>query len=178
MRGTTNPLTWGARVSKDDAPPPLEIPTKRRQLRAVPDYWLAVWASRENLTTAERRRVEGEREHRKRLRNESDVIVGVCIGREGITPQQFDYIAGYLTGMQPAGVVHAGAPAKLVRAIGDLDIATETDFREVVQAAHVVLAAVKEPTEPVQKSGVWGAVKYARHRRTPVRIVLPNGTEG
>jgi FAD/FMN-containing dehydrogenase len=46
-----------------------------------------------------------------------------------------------------------------------------------VRQATAVVAAPKEPEKPDRVEGVWEAVRYARHRRVPVRVVLPNGDE-
>jgi hypothetical protein len=160
---------------KDDAPAPDEIPTKRRQLHDVPDYWLAVWASRDNLTNTERARVGEERDRRKHARRQQDVTVGVLVGPEGATPEQTEYIVGYLLTLGATTIVAVDLPAKIERRLDGIPVAGAPDFQVVVRASDVVLAA---PRASQAAGVVLDGIRYARHRRVPVRVVLPNGMEG
>lgn len=47
--------------------------------------------------------------------------------------------------------------------------------KAIVQASAVLLAFPKTPTETV-RSGTWYTVRYARYRKRPIRIFLPDGT--
>lgn len=167
-------------MSKDDVETPQRPPSKRRQLQSadVLDTWLAVWATDDNLTPSERRRAQDERDRRKAARRREDAIVGVIVGPEGATPAQSAYITGYLLTLPATGVCHAGVSRGIARAFppGVAEIGAP-DWQAVVRVADVILAAPKEQSEPVQKLGVWSAIRYARHRNVPVRIVLPNGEE-
>lgn len=165
---------------KTDAPTPATVPTKRRQLHDALDRWLAEWLTRDDLTHSERQRVEAERERRKRVRGMSaEAVVGVLIGAEGATPEQLAYISGYLLTMDPVAVCHAGVARRVAQAFRTLDEIGAPDMGAVVRNADVVLAVPAHAREPArEESGVWAAIRYARHRKVPVRIVLPNGTEG
>jgi hypothetical protein len=135
---------------KDDAPTPATIPTKRRQIRKALDRWIAEWLAREDLTPAQRMRIEYER---KRRRQPERGLVLLIVGREGMTPPQ----RARVTELAPS--VAALLP--------------EDDGRAMIRDASAVIAA------PRARAGgdVWDAVRYARHRRVPVRVVLPNGEE-
>lgn len=167
---------------KDDAPAPRRIPKKRRVLEdtnATLDRWLAEWLDRPDLTPSERRRVQEERERRKQARRApEDVTVGVLVGREGMTPEQTDYIAGYCLTLPASAVVCVGSlPRKLAVRLDGIAIVGAPDDQAVVRSADVVIAAPKKPHEPTTQVGVWAGVKYAKHRSLPVRVVLPNGEE-
>jgi hypothetical protein len=49
--------------------------------------------------------------------------------------------------------------------------------QELVRSSTTVVAAPKEREKPNTVEGVWEAVRYAKHRRVPVRVVMPDGTE-
>ena len=50
-------------MSKDDAPTPVEVPHKRRQLEQALDRWLNEWLAMD-LTPSERRRITEEQARR------------------------------------------------------------------------------------------------------------------
>lgn len=141
---------------KDDAPTPEKIPTKRRQLREALDRWLVEWLTRPTITPAEAKRVERERARRKTLK--PTTVVGVLAGREGLTPEQREYVRGYFVDMDPT-VMQTG---------------TEAELSNIVRSSNVVVAA---PPRSVKTGAVWEAVRLAKHRHVPVRVVLPNGKE-
>jgi hypothetical protein len=162
---------------KEDVEMPLVVPQKRKQLEAALPQWLAVWATDESQPPSARKRAQAERDRRKAL--VPDVRVGVIVGEEGMTPVQREVVAGV---MASATELHwpAGAVKHLRRALAGLDDIPghpHEDVREVVRQATAVVAAPKEPEKPDRVEGVWEAVRYARHRRVPVRVVLPNGDE-
>jgi hypothetical protein len=152
-------------VSRDDVPVPEEVPRKRRVLEdesVTLDRFLAVWAARPDLTPSDRRRVEDERYRRKRL--SPIVCLGVLVGREGMTPAQRQAFAEYREQIKATEVTE---PA---------DRGSYAVLQAVVKVSTVLFAAPKEPREPIgRKAGVWAAVRYAKHRGVPVRVVLPTG---
>lgn len=152
-------------MSRDDVPVPEEVPRKRRVLEdpsVTLDRFLAIWAARDDLTPSERRRVDAERYRRKRL--SLPVCLGVLVGREGMTPEQRQALAEYREQINPTEVTE---PA---------DRGSYAVLQAVVKVSTVLFAAPKEPREPIgRKAGVWAAVRYAKHRGVPVRVVLPTG---
>jgi hypothetical protein len=164
---------------KDDVDVPAEIPRKRRALEGWLDKWIAVWLARDDLTPFERRRLEVEKKRRRKA--QPDVKVGIVIATEGLTPEQRDYVTGFLVTSHPTELhVRLGDAPRLRKAIiGHEDVAATAhpDHKDVVRAATVVVAAPKEPERPDHVEGVWEAVRFAKHRKTPVRIVMPNGEE-
>ena len=161
---------------KDDAPVPKKVPTKRRQLEAALDRWLAVWWVGD-LTPSERRRVHEERERRKRRAARPDRNVGLLIGPEGATPAQATAIIDAAS--DATHVSYYGQATRLLRAgLPPVPVLELPDAQDVVRASNVVVAAPKEPSEPAgPKAGVWAGVKFARHRGVPVRVILPSGKE-
>lgn len=152
-------------MSKDDIEIPSEIPRKRRQLEAALDSWVAFWLSGEP-TPSQRRRLEEERERRKRLRRAQSRVVAVIVGPEGQTPEQKAAITEALTAAQDTVLRPPIVAAK-----------------SAIRSSDLVIAAPRESAAPsdVQirdRSSVWHAIDYAKHRRVPVRIIMPNGKEG
>lgn len=151
--------TWPA--MKDDAPTPNAVPRKRRDMHDALDRWIAEWLARSNLTVAERERLEAEKARRKLTRGRRpDVVLGVLVDREGMTPAQNKALKDY--------VAETGATREL----------SSGDHKAVVRVATILFAAPKHARQPANgEPGVWAAIRYARHRRVPVRVVLPNGKD-
>lgn len=154
---------------KDDAPPPAAVPRKRRQLESLPDRWIAEWLSGAYpLPRGDRLRLEAERERRKAVRRAEDRTVTVVIGPEGQTPQQRAAVADALAMLQPT---QFHRPMILEH------------VRQAIRESDFVIAAPREATPPSDqqvrdRSWVWLAVDYAKHRRVPVKIIMPDGKEG
>jgi hypothetical protein len=158
-------------MSKEDvADMPAQPPHKRRSLRAVPDVWLAVWAGSEILTPAEQRRVQEERERRK-AQGVAQTRVAIVKGEEGMTPAQ------------RRAILSAVPTGALVRH-WQLSGGAEDLYREALnREVDLMIAAPREMTMPNnvptwERSPVWAAIAYAKNRRIPVKIILPNGEEG
>lgn len=175
---------------KDDAPAPDKIPQKRALLQdreRTPDLWLRQWLVRDDLHYRERRRISAEIERRKESR--LSVRLAVIAGPEGVTPQQVRVARDQIKRIQPTEVRLVGQTVKMHRLFAkDLnafvdygDIHPEGDLaRSLIRSATVVLAFPKERYKPTQVEGVWDAVRFAKHRDLPVRVILPDGstTEG
>jgi hypothetical protein len=142
---------------KTDVPElPARVPSKRHQIRRLLDLHIALWLASDDITDAERERLQAEKDRRKRER--PAVHVGVIVGREGMTPEQRAYVRGYVMTLAPTTV----------------ETLAGNDHRELIRASTIVIAAPKSR----QRSGaVWDAVAYARLRKVPVRIVYPDGGE-
>lgn len=155
-------------MAKDDAPAPetSQIPRKRRALEGVPDLWLAQWLAR-TLKPGERRRLEAEKERRKALRKRESFAVTTVQGVEGWTPRQAD---GILSAAEGA--------SSLMRTV-----ATDTEMvRRCIIGADLVIAGPREMSVPKnvptwERSPVWAAIAYAKHRRVAVKIIMPDGRE-
>lgn len=151
-------------MSKEDTPLPAEVPRKRRQLEGALDLHLAQWLAGDTLTPSERRRLEEEKARRKTAIPTRLVVR--LVPKEGMTPEQKRavYVAvGEEQATTIATIVHVP------------DGATRDKLRTLNPDA--IVAAVKETREPAGvKTGVWDAVKFARHRRLAVRVVLPDGS--
>ena len=163
---------------KDDVEIPTVVPKKRRQIEHALDKWIAVWLSRDDLTPSERRRLEAEKQRRKTAA--PTVAVGILVGDEGLTPQQRAWLSDFLA---EAHVDELHWPERalphLRKVARDLSpgIETHATHADVVRAATIVVAAPKETEKPAEVSGVWEAVRLAKHRSLPVKIVMPNGEE-
>lgn len=158
-------------MSKEDVSnvPPTP-PAKRRALQAAPDLWLAVWANSDALTPSQLRRVQEEREHRK-TQSVPQTRVAIVKGEEGMTPDQ------------RRAILSAAPTGALVRHLTVSGPRADTGRRTAITAATLVLAAPREMTMPDnvptwERSPVWAAIAYAKNRRIPVKIILPNGEEG
>lgn len=156
---------------------PARPPKKRRVLEdesQTLDVWLARWAEDQDLTPSERARAQRERARRKAL--VPDVCVAVIVGQEGATPEQAAGIRDYLSNVQATEVLLRGRAARALRGYeGKLLLAASA--RDAVRNATHVVAAPKETEVPDQKEGVWDAVRFARHRGTPVTVIMPNGAQ-
>lgn len=169
---------------KEDTPLPDQVPAKRRQLEAALDRWLPMWLARENLTPSERRRVEAERARRKAL--QPDRIVGVIVGDEGLTPEQADALVEQVVKLAPTelrlarqhpfgGALPRIAP-KVQRRLPNVPCTVDVDDRAVIGASQFIVAAPRHAHDPDRgESGVWWAIRHARHRKVPAHIVLPDG---
>lgn len=168
-------------MAKDDlGEAPLEVPKKRRVLEQMPDLWLAQWLARDTLTPSERRRIAEQRQTRKDRKGKEEVKLGIVAAAEGATPEQKNMLREMIEGYAPTEIhryqlpryihsrmlVHMGAP-----------ILAEESNNDVVRHSTVVIAVAKETVEPLHKDDnpVWSAVKYARHRKIPVKVILPDG---
>lgn len=167
-------------MSKDDVEIPRWPPRKRRVLEdqgATLDKWLAVWANDEGLPPSQRARAQAERDRRKRLA--PDMRVGVIVGEEGMTPPQADMVTSLVATVLPTEL-HVIRPRHLRRvlAIASCPVVTHDNEWDLIRASTTVFAAPKEAEKPAVVQGVWEAVRYARHRRLPVSVVMPDGKRG
>lgn len=162
---------------KDDAPVPERLPRKRRELEDALDRWLAVWLAREDLTPSERRRLEEEKARRKALT--PDVQVALIVGNEGMTPAQHDRASDLLGAMGATEVFYLQYVARHVRRLQQVTPMSTGfgDEREMLREATAAIATPKEPEKPNVVQGVWDAVRFAKHRKIPVRVVMPDGKE-
>lgn len=141
---------------KEDAPTPLAIPHKRRQLEAALDRWIVEWLTRDGLAPSVRRRLVEERARRRIAGHQARL--GLLVDPAGMTPAQKLALAEYRADVDPAEVIAGG------------------ELSDVVRRSTIVFAAPRHAHEPAPgEPGVWAAIRYARHRKVPVRIVLPNG---
>lgn len=185
---------------------PERPPRKRRHLAQALDVWLAMWAAREDLTPGERRRVNEERQKRKRRAAVSACVVGFVGTDAGMSRQQRRAVRRALVGAKQAHhagatqadgqfhrlCVQAGVPVVLhppagTRVRSDVyegvlrsELANAGWDKVMVRASTMLVAAPKEGRVPTDQHGrgVWSTVGYARHRATPVQLILPNGQEG
>lgn len=169
---------------KDDLPErPAKVPTKDRQLQALPDLWVAQWLASDTLTYGERRRLEALRASRRARR--ADVPVGLLVGAEGATAPQLEVVADELRRAGPTEIHHPGnVPARLHGACKRLGVpviqhrdvrSIEGGMREVVRRSSLIIAAPREMSEHATGSPVWNLIRHAKHRSVPVHIVLPDG---
>jgi hypothetical protein len=172
-------------VKTDIGDAPVAVPRKRRQLEKVPDLWIAQWLARDTTTPSERRKLEAIKQSR---RNASpDNRVGLLIGDEGVTPQQFDAVEQLLRKSGATQIHHAGVTRNvhsMCRAIGvevvvhdhpRLPWGNAESMKEVVRESDLVVGAPRSG-QPADES-VWELLRYAKHRRTAVRAILPDGGE-
>lgn len=176
-------------MSKEDVPPLGPVPHKRRAIENALDVHIAMWLAEKEfrLTPSERKKLEAEKERRKRL--DKTVTAGVIVGAEGVTPGQAEGLLEALETIRATEILHAWIPSKLHQAIKRIapvqvvhdhvehgEDAWLVRNQDIIKRSTVVVAAPKEFSEPHQKSsGVWAAIKYAKHRGVPVIIVSPGG---
>jgi hypothetical protein len=139
-----------------------------------------MWASSDTLIPSDKRRVEEERARRKRNKNATDRI-GIVVAKEGMTPEQTTKLAEILNGERAtmSAIWHVwskGPVYKLCKAYDvDLEVLHEGSEpwraeRTVIHNATKVIVLVNGDSGPV-----WDMVRYAKHRNTPVRVIMPNG---
>lgn len=138
--------------------------------QAVPDIWLAIWSARQDLSPPQRRHVDEERERRKALRARESLVVAWVRGQEGMTPVQRHAMTEALA---------VGCEVEVVSVVAGR---SEDHMKDVIQRAGLVLAAPREMIAPTNvpawdRSPVWAAVAYAKHRRTAVKVIMPDGRE-
>lgn len=170
---------------KDDVPPlPARVPSKRRQLERLLDVHVAMWLAGDQISDAERRRLEELKAQRKAA--VPDRPVGLLVGREGATPAQVQAIADILAALRPTEIHHPGVSPALHRACRATGVSVivhgavcdETGMPAVIKQSATVIAAPKERSPQSAKSVVWDMIRYAKHRRVAVRVVLPDGSNG
>jgi hypothetical protein len=159
---------------KQDVPPlPARVPTKRYQMHRLLDLHIAMWLAGETITRDERRRLQEEKVRRKTLR--PSVVVAVIGAKEGLTPAQREFVRGYLATIAP-NEVHTVAPIRAVSGalnmLDDTPVTVHTDSEDAIRASTIVLVA------PRSESAATDAVRFAKHRKVPVRVILPSGEEG
>lgn len=176
---------------KDDVGPlPDKVPRNRRQIEAIVDVHLATWLASDTLTPGERKKLVAEKERRKALAPE--IVVGVVCGNEGATPAQLKKLREVLQRIKPTQVHQIPLPGKVNYVVKSFHVPQSVHVREgmtyqqtlaeVVRESTVLVAIQKETTVQEIKVGDWSrgiasAIGYARHRTTPVRIILPDGEE-
>lgn len=169
---------------KTDLPPtPARPPAKRRTLHdrnATPNVWLHQWAGDELLPPSARVKATDELERRKTEDRLNKVEAGILIGTEGATPQQ---VATFSEWWVEAKVTRFHAPGPfsgrdLRAVIGDVGTARylcptrREELRAVVLAADTLVAL---PPRVTPVGDVWDAVRYAKHRKVAVTVILPDG---
>lgn len=170
-------------MAKEDLPPrPDSPPRNRRQLEALPDLWIAEWLAGDTIKPGERKKLEALKESRKHRK--PDVVLGVVVAPEGMTPEQFKTFQRVLPRMGATEVHHTLLPGKVYRIVKELGVPMVRydqygqNERDVIKSASVLLAAPKEPAiRTYATRGVWSMIGLAKHRSVPVRIVLPDGKE-
>lgn len=164
---------------RDDAPRPERVPAKRRQLESADtlDRWIAEWLASDEITPSERRRLEAEKARRRA--RVPDNIVGVILADEGVTPKQAAGVVERVSASRPTEIRHTpGFRGRLGRYFPHLPVGMEVDAGVVVRGADLIVAAPRHEREPeAGEAGVWASIRYARHRRVPVRVILPSGKE-
>lgn len=168
---------------KDDAPAPPRVPRKRRQIEKVPALWLAQWLARHDLPARDVAMVQAEKDRRKKL--SPDRVVGFFDEPRGMTPAQRDTLKELLAEIKPTKVTHQGGYRGAVSKFHGICLAMKipieqpVDEREICKIADVVIATPKDTREPARKmdsdEGVWGPIRYARHRGVQVRVIMPDG---
>jgi hypothetical protein len=89
-------------VAKEDVPPLGPVPKKRRQLEGALDVHVAMWLASDDLTPSERRRVQEEKDRRRRERREGPAItLGFSGTREGMTPPQAAAVEALIDELRP-----------------------------------------------------------------------------
>lgn len=168
-----------ALLAKRDVELPAKVPSKRRHVEKLLDVHIATWLSSDTITDDEHRRLSDERERRRRLA--PDYVVGVLVGEEGVTPSQLQALHEQLLAAAPTEIHHPrtrGRVHGLCRSFAvPVVVHRPDDLREVVRHCQLVIAAPKEPVEPLHKAGVWDAIRYAKHRSIAVRVIPPTAKE-
>jgi hypothetical protein len=151
--------------------------------------WLAEWASNESLPPSQRKRAQEERDRRKALNPE--VHVGLIIGEHGATPEQQDTVGSLLHELEPdffhfplLGTNAGSRIGKKYRAekhgrqTGMELVGYRTHesgwIQELVKSSTVLIVLIRG-NSPVGSEDV--AIKYARHRKVPVKTIKPTGEE-
>jgi hypothetical protein len=94
-------------LAKDDVPPLGPVPKKRRQLEGALDVHVAMWLDSDGLTPSERRRVQDEKDRRRRARREGPAVtLGFSGTREGMTPPQRQRVREIMDELGPALARH------------------------------------------------------------------------
>lgn len=164
---------------KEDAPTPKRIPKKKRQLKAAPDRWLAEWLAREDLTEYERHRVEEEKAERKVAVQKPSRVLGLITGNDGINPTQFTALVDVLEKSRATEIHHNGKQAprvheackRVASVVQHLDPVPE---QEIIRESDLVVV-VPRSERPTATTTTWSSIRYARHRTTPVTVILPSG---
>lgn len=134
---------------------PAHLPRKNRHLHRWPDIWIAISLARHDISDSDRDRLQAVKDARRAVPLER---WGVLVGQEGATPQQRRKVRELLP--------------------EDYRLISTGDLHATVRGVDKLIACPKEMSEPVNQSRVstvWTAIRYARHRKVPVIIVLPNG---
>lgn len=181
---------------KTDLPPaPGSPPAKRRVLQdrnMTLNAWLHQWAADESLPPGARLKATEELERRKAEDRKTFVEVGVLVGPEGATPQQVTVFAEWWAKVGATRLeVGSAFPVasedqrnlpkapRLRDVVGDMPRTThharseEEELKQVVVASSTIVAL---PPRISPTGTVWNAVGYAKHRKVPVTVILPNGT--
>jgi hypothetical protein len=170
-------------VSDDDVEIPAAPPRKRRQLESAPAKWLAVWASDESLPPSQRRRAQAERDRRKRGQG-METIVGLLVGSEGATPQQVEVMrerahAGDVKRVKAPRPLKLGLKRESYVVCDEpwAGAALDERLKYIVRTSTTLVATPEKDHDPQRVEGVWEAVRYAKHRNVPVKVVMPDGGE-
>lgn len=166
---------------KEDAPTPDVIPRKRSQLKTVPDLWIATWLARDNTAPSDRRRLEELKAERRAAVPERPV--GLVVGEEGMTPEQFASFKEIIESAGATEIHHPGVSSRvhmLCKSLAPVEVHYDArDFHagnaEVVRASQVVIATPKGMATGGRRKTVWDHVKLAKHRSVPVKVILPDG---
>jgi hypothetical protein len=158
-------------MAKGDVERPALPPRKRRELERALPVWLASWANDESIPEPDRRRAQAERDRRKDA-GAVQLVVGLVIGPDGATPPQVEAMREVVS--SPT-VVKVMSPRPLKLGLPPNTFVLETDLREIVKTADLVVAAPRQVRKPVMVTGVWEEVRHAKQLGVPVKVVLADG---
>lgn len=165
----------------DFNPIPQRIPKKSR-IRFVPELWLQKWLAREDLTHAERKRVEWAIAYHQGIKNE--VRIALLVEEEnGAMPVQEQRVDDLLNRYEPDEIFHTWSTRSLharcrkhvqKKPRGRVVLYDKREEQRMIKDSTLVIAVVNDMT-PGQE-GIWKLIRYANHRKLPVIVVSPDGT--
>lgn len=151
---------------------PSKVPRKQRTLEKLADVHIAMWLAGDKITDKERKLLQTEKDRRKQLTPEK--VICILTHNAGVTPEQLTELKRILARHPDAVEVRAARPLRLALRT---KYTITPDIREALKDATIVIAASKDmQVMSGDTDSFWDTVRYAKHRKIPVTVVLRDGS--
>lgn len=101
------------------------------------------------------------------------ITLGILTDYAGVAPRQLTAVSEEVEKIN--GLKEVLATRSLKLGLKDTLYIIETDLRTIVRNVDRVIACPRQMTTPNQKQGVWDAIRFAKHRKLPLVVVMPSG---
>lgn len=160
-------------MTQEDVEIPARPPRKRLAMAKAPALWLQLWANDQALSPIDRLNAQSEIDRRKVLTSEK--VMGVVVDLTGMSPPQWEALVEAVDKESPTGyMMLASTFGNLRKAARKWPWTVAGSYHEIVLQTQLIYCFAR-PGRP--EGVVYDAMRYAKHRKVPVHLILPTGEE-